>query len=111
VKSVILGTAIVLAICYAPSCRRSASPQPQPKQLFAAYIREGLGQARFINECQPRTYGMVQDDSELTVTDEGEVKYRRSTGILCQDFRPVLEPDAHFVLAQREMEKRSSPLV
>jgi len=95
VKTAIVATALILANCYAPSCRRTAPPQLQPRQLFASYIREG-GQERTIHECQPRPYGMVQDDSELTVSDDGEVRYRVSTGILCDGTRPVLEPDAHF---------------
>lgn len=95
VKGTVLATTI-LAICWAQSCRRGAFSQPQPRELFAAYIREGLGQTRMINECQPRQYGLVEDDSELTVLDDGEIKYRVSTGILCNGSRPIIEPDAHF---------------
>jgi hypothetical protein len=103
VKAEILATTIILLTCCAPSCSRGAPPRPQPRQLFAAYIREGLGGAvRTINECQPRPYGLVQDDSELTVLDDGEVGYRISTGILCNDSRPVLEPDTHFGFRWKE---------
>jgi len=58
-----------------PSCHQSVPPHPQPRQLFAAYIREGLGEVRTTNECQPQPYGMAQNDTELTVLDNGEVGY------------------------------------
>jgi len=102
VKSAILATTVILLTCCAPSCSQSVPPRPQPRQLFAAYIREGLGEVRTINECQPPSYGMVQNDSELTVLDNGEVEYRISTGILCNDSRPVLEPDTHFGFRWKE---------
>lgn len=102
VKSAILAMTVILLTCCTLSCRQSVSPRPQPRQLFAAYIRDGLGEARTINECQPPSYGMVQNDSELTVLDNGEVEYRISTGILCNDSRPVLEPDTHFDFRWKE---------
>lgn len=100
-KGAVLASAI-LATCCAQFCGRSASFQPQPRQLLAAYTREGFGRTRTIQECHPQSYGMVQDDSELTVSDDGEVTYRVSTGILCNDSRPVLEPDAHFGFRWKE---------
>jgi hypothetical protein len=102
VKSAILATTVILLTCCAPSCSQSVPPRPQPRQLFAAYIREGLGEERTINECQPPSYGMVQNDSELTVPDNGDVEYRISTGILCDDSRPVVEPDTHFGFRWKE---------
>ena len=102
VKRAILATTIVFVTCCAPACRQGGPPHPQPRQLFAGYIREGLGEVRAVNGCQPPSYGMVEDDSELTVLDTGEVEYRISTGILCNDSRPVLEPDAHLGFRWKE---------
>jgi hypothetical protein len=101
-KNAILVTTIILLTGCAPSCSQSVPPHPQSRQLFAPYIREGLGEERTINECKPRPYGMVQDDSELTVLDSGEVGYRISTGTLCNDSRPVVEPDTHFGFRWKE---------
>jgi len=102
VKSAILATTIILLTCCAPSCSRSAQPRPQPRQLFAAYIREGRGDVTIPNGCQPPSNGMMQNDSELTVQGNGEVEYRISTGILCNDFLAVLVPDPHFGFKWKE---------
>ena len=73
----------------------SCYPTTTSAAIGCLYTR-GFGQERTINECQPKPSGMVQDDSELTVSDDGKVGYRISTGILCDGARPALEPDAHF---------------
>jgi len=87
VKRAIVAIAITVGTWCAASCHHGDAPKPDPRQLLAAYIREGFGQARTINECQPQPYGIVQDDSDLL--DNGEIGYRISTGILCGDSRPA----------------------